>query len=329
MRTIVEAGARLHLGFLDLHGGCGRRYGSIGVTLERPRCTVAAGRARPGDAPTASPALEILEGLAPGLDPRAITVELLEAIPAHAGFGAGTQLALAVALAGARAAGRSIGIRELAARLGRGQRSGIGVAAFERGGLVIDAGHATGEDDGATASRAPEPPPVVFQHPLPDAWQFVLATPRAAPGLSGATEQRAFGDLPPMDAGRVGRICRLTLMQVMPAALTSDIRTFGAAITEIQTDGRRLLRAVAGRSVRDRDRLPVTELALAQGAHGVGQSSWGPTVFALVQGEADAEAMAGAIVGDASASASRGSASVRRGTGARRAERHRERERST
>ena len=37
-----------------------------------------------------------------------------------------------------------------------------------------------------------------------------------------------------MDTERVGRICRLTLMQVAPAVLTGDIRTFGAAITEIQ-----------------------------------------------------------------------------------------------
>ena len=48
MRTIVQAGARLHLGFLDLNGACGRRYGSIGVTLERPRCTVEAAPAEPG-----------------------------------------------------------------------------------------------------------------------------------------------------------------------------------------------------------------------------------------------------------------------------------------
>lgn len=296
MRTIVEAGARLHLGFLDLHGGCGRRYGSIGVTLERPRCTVAAGPARAGDAPTTGAAREILERLAPELDPMAITVELLEAIPAHAGFGSGTQLALAVALAGARAAGRSIGIRELAAQLGRGQRSGIGIAAFERGGLVIDAGHATREDDQtADPSREPEPPPVVYQHPLPDAWHFVLATPRAAPGLSGATEQRAFRELPPMDAGRVGRICRLALMQVMPAALTGDIGTFGAAITEIQeTVGDYFAPWQGGRFATEIG-CRVTELALAQGAHGVGQSSWGPTVFALVLGEASATMMAGAM----------------------------------
>ena len=50
MRTIVEAGARLHLGFLDLNGACGRRFGSIGVALERPRARWRPARRRPGGA---------------------------------------------------------------------------------------------------------------------------------------------------------------------------------------------------------------------------------------------------------------------------------------
>jgi beta-ribofuranosylaminobenzene 5'-phosphate synthase len=298
MRTIVEAGARLHLGFLDLNGACGRRYGSIGVTLERPRCVVEASPAPAGaGAAAAAPVRDILDRLGPGLGHGRIGVRLGEAIPRHAGFGAGTQLALAVALAAARAAGRTTPIRELARRLGRGQRSGIGVAAFERGGLVIDAGHpAPGNDDPAPADAdGPEPPPVIFQHPVPDDWRFVLATPRAVPGLSGQAEQQTFRDLPPMDADRVGRICRLTLMQVAPAVLTRDVRTFGTAITEIQGAVGEYFAPYQGGRFASATGCEVAELALARGAHGVGQSSWGPTVFALVEGEARARALADAV----------------------------------
>jgi predicted sugar kinase len=39
----------------------------------------------------------------------------------------------------------------------------------------------------------------------------------------------------------------------------------------------------------------VTEHAFARGAHGVGQSSWGPTVFALVEGERAGRALADSI----------------------------------
>ena len=96
---------------------------------------------------------------------------------------------------------------------------------------------------------------MIFQHPLPDDWQFVLATPHAAPGLSGPTEKRAFRDLAPMDAERVGRICRLTLMQVAPAVLTGDIRGLRSGDHRDPGGGGRVLRALSGRPLRDRDRL--------------------------------------------------------------------------
>jgi beta-RFAP synthase len=298
MRTIVQAGARLHLGFLDLNGACGRRYGSIGVALERPRCTVEARPAPAGVAASpAEPVQGILERLGPDFGAGAVVVRLVEAIPSHAGFGAGTQLALAVALAASRAAGRPIPIPELARRLGRGQRSGIGVAAFKLGGLVIDAGHrAVDESEGPSGvTDAVELPPVIFQHPLPEDWYFVLATPRAGPGLSGPAEQRVFRGLPPMDAERVGRICRLTLMQVAPAVLTGDIRTFGAAITEIQDTVGEYFAPYQGGRFASPTGCEVAELARARGACGVGQSSWGPTVFAVVLGEGAAQALADSL----------------------------------
>jgi beta-ribofuranosylaminobenzene 5'-phosphate synthase len=164
---------------------------------------------------------------------------------------------------------------------------------------VIDAGHLAQDDAEAPDEEAegPEPPPVIFQHPLPDDWLFVLATPRAAPGLAGPSEQRAFQDLPPMDADRVGRICRLTLMQVAPAVLTGDIRTFGAALTEIQEVVGEYFAPHQGGRFASQTGCEVAELALARGAHGVGQSSWGPTVFALTQGEAAARALADSLLG--------------------------------
>ena len=297
MRTIVEAGARIHLGFLDLGGACGRRFGSIGVSLERPRCTVEAEAPSDPARGPAEPVRAILERLGPDLGAVTVAVQLTESIPSHSGFGSGTQHALAIALAATQAAGRPVPIRDLARRLRRGQRSGIGIAAFERGGLVIDAGHPVQDDREAALDtiEGPEPPPVIFQHPLPDDWHFVLATPRAAAGLSGRIEPRAFRELPPMDDARVGRICRLTLMQVAPAALTGDIRAFGRAITEIQELVGEYFAPCQGGRFASPVGCEVTELALARGAHGVGQSSWGPTVFALVESEARGHALAGEI----------------------------------
>ncbi len=59
----VEAPARLHFGFLDLHGGLGRRFGSIGLAIDAPSLALSARRAaRPsveGPKPTACAAMSV------------------------------------------------------------------------------------------------------------------------------------------------------------------------------------------------------------------------------------------------------------------------------
>jgi len=81
-------------------------------------------------------------------------------------------------------------------------------------------------------------------------------------------------------------------MQVAPAALTGDIRAFGSAITEIQELVGEYFAPRQGGRFASRTGCEVTALALARGAAGIGQSSWGPTVFALVESEARARAVA-------------------------------------
>ena len=40
LKLFIQAPARLHLGFIDLHGGMGRRYGGVGVALSEPRLQI-------------------------------------------------------------------------------------------------------------------------------------------------------------------------------------------------------------------------------------------------------------------------------------------------
>ena len=72
---------------------------------------------------------------------------LVERAPAeHTGLGVGTQLGLAIAKALAVASGEpELPSAELAMRVGRGERSAIGVHGFDRGGLLVDAGKLPGE----------------------------------------------------------------------------------------------------------------------------------------------------------------------------------------
>lgn len=288
-RTVsVHAPARLHFGFLDLHGGLGRRFGSIGLAIDAPavRLTATASDTLAVAGPEAERVRGYVHAAAEhlGIAP-SVAIRVAEAIPPHAGFGSGTQLALAVAAALARLSGRPFSAEAFSDALDRGNRSGVGLCAFTEGGLIVDGGRdATGA-----------PPPVIARLPYPEAWRVVLILDDSAVGVHGAPEAEAFRDLPRFPEAQAAEICRIALMQVMPAAVLAEPDGFGAGITAIQKrigdhfaprqGGRYASPAVAG----------ALAAVAASGVAGYGQSSWGPTGFALMPTEADARALVAAL----------------------------------
>ncbi len=290
----VTLPARLHLGFLDLEGGLGRRFGSLGMALDGP-----ATRLRLGAGPPA-------RGLAAqGLTTNGLTVrgpdaargrfylvqtvehfglggdlhlEIEEAIPAHAGLGSGTQLALGVGIAVCRYHGLDVGPKDVARLLDRGARSGIGLGAFERGGVLLDGGRGAGD----------EPPPIISRLPFPEAWRVLLVFDRRRAGVHGGAEAEAFRDLAPFPADSAAHLCRLTLMAALPALAEGDLDRFGGAITEMQQVIGDYFAPSQGGRFASAAVAEVLDWLQAEEIRGVGQSSWGPTGFALIgsQGEA-------------------------------------------
>ncbi len=209
-------------------------------------------------------------------------VDIAQAMPSHAGLGSGTQLALAVAAALRRLEGLPDDLRGDAQHLERGARSGIGIGLFSQGGLVIDGGR----------GKRAEPPPLLTRMPVPEAWRVLLVLDRDRAGLSGPQERSAFDALAPMNPSVSGAICRLVLMQALPALAEADLAGFGSAITAIQnhagdyfapSQGGRFTSPLVGDAMR----------VLAQaGATGIGQSSWGPTGFAFAANDSEANGLA-------------------------------------
>jgi len=286
----------LHLGLLDTNGGLGRLYGSIGVTIEHPNVVLAA---EPADR-------LLVEGLEAErvaafarrfLDryplPYGVRLRLKASIPAHVGLGSGTQLALAVGTALARLGGLHLSVAEIAVAMGRGVHSGIGIAAFQHGGFVLDGGHRLGRGDqtaptaGVQTRAAAEKdiPPILFHHPFPQDWYFVVVVPAVKAGFSGEQEQRAFETLPQAPATLVEKISRLLLMKMLPSLMERDIVGFGQALTEVQRLVGDCFAAVQGGRFAN----PLSERLIGRllnsGAVGAGQSSWGPTVYGLAAGE--------------------------------------------
>lgn len=289
----VLAPARLHLGFLDLNGSLGRRFGSIGLAVDNPQTSLIARRAPANSAlgPESDRVLRLL-GRYTGKQRHGYAVTVDEAIPAHAGLGSGTQLALAVGAAVAQLEGQILTPYGLAQLGERGARSGIGLAAFTDGGFIVDGGR--GEEDHA--------PPVTLRCEFPDDWRVLLILDRARAGVSGEAETQAFKALPVFAEASAAHICRLVLMKLVPALKEHDISAFGSALTEIQ-------KIVGAHFALAQGGSPWTSPAVGQlaarmqqmGATGIGQSSWGPTGFAFVNSQEAAERLYHSLVEGAKA----------------------------
>lgn len=291
----VTATARLHLGFLDMNGGLGRSFGGLGLSLDAPatRLTLKRSALNHVEGPESARAVRLLEKAqaALGVEARHSLV-IHEAIPAHSGFGSGTQLALAVAAALRRIEDLPHDPAADAAMLERGARSGLGAGLFAQGGVVVDGGR------GALTKT----PPVIARAAFPDDWRVLLVGDPAATGLHGANEREAFATLPPLSAAASGELCRLVLMQALPALAEREFAPFGAAVARVQEIvGDYFAPAQGGRRFTSAKVEALVERLAREGTTGGGQTSWGPTGFAFAESETAARRLIARFGADARA----------------------------
>jgi beta-RFAP synthase len=282
----VTVTARLHLGFLDLNGGLGRRFGSMGLSIREPRgrLTLSRGAATQVEGVERERASRYLSTMQQHKKLGAgYRLTINEAIPAHAGLGSGTQLALGIAAALRHLHGLGLDTSGDATALDRGARSGVGIGLFETGGFVVDGGRS------ATTAA----PSILCRMDFPEAWRVLLVLDPARQGIHGEQERAAFRSLGPMAATEANEICRLAMMGALPSIRERDIAGFGAAITRIQRLlGDYFAPAQGGRRFISPDVDAILDVLAAEGAHGIGQSSWGPTGFAFAADEREAERLA-------------------------------------
>ena len=279
----VETGARLHFGFGNLALANARLSGGVGVALAEPRISLTVDPAEgivcddPAVEPFVRDAVDLL-----GVEGARVTVA--ERFPRHVGFGSGTQLALAALVGVARAHDRQVDPRERAPELGRGGRSGVGVAAFEGGGFVVDGGHPTerftADPPAAGSWTVPRP---IARHDLPDDWRFVLVTPEGA-GKSGTPEERSMrAVVERADPGIADEIAALLTRRLLPAVAGADLETFGAAVARLGRLNGAWYADEQGGVYRPPAGELVDRLGDCPAVTGAGQSSWGPTVYGVTR----------------------------------------------
>ncbi len=275
MRAVVEAPARIHLGF---HSPCrhgARVLGGLGVAASAPGLgvRVVVERAEGGLAAAGCDAGRAGEALREAVERLGLRggyrVLVEECLPRHVGLGSTTQLVLSV-YAGL-AALEGISVEEAVEAAGRGPYSGVGTGVFLHGGLVVDAGAAAGD------ARAR---PALYAR-LPRGWRLVAVLPSSAPRgrPEGPAEDSAVEALPGPESPPCMRARRAFLEKLLPGVAEGDFEAFVEALEEIEAATAEAFAAEQGGLFCCRESMEAAEALKRLGARGVGQSSWGPTVY--------------------------------------------------
>ena len=285
----IDAPARLHLGFLDPNASLGRAFGSLGLVIDAQGTRLDARLAEHeqidgviSDAERERIAL-CLARLRDAYGPATLAINVTQAPRPHTGLGSGTQLALAVGTAFVRLLGHPASSAEVAALLGRGARSGIGILGFESGGLLLDGGPA------GTGDPRHGVPPLLARQPFPDEWRVLLVSDHSREGLHGAEERRALASLAPFPQRLAAHLCHLVLMQILPGVAEHDFAPFADGLTEMQQTIGEYFASAQGGVFASPDVEHVLRAVAAERTAGIGQTSWGPTGFAFVASASEAD----------------------------------------
>lgn len=282
---IVDAPSRIHFGLFSV-GGSERKFGGMGMMIDSPRTRL---RSRLGSGLSVAGLrqktvrqlvdqwFEAFGETLPdceSVDDLPLKIELLTHPPLHSGFGSGTQLAYSVATIMFHTLGRDVPTVEILAQgMSRGRRSAIGSYGFAQGGFVVDAGIAQ------TDSMSP----LGLRCRFPDPWRVVLVYSKDAAGLHGPLENLAFDALGKQDDVKREKLVSLCKEHVAPAIRDERYDVFGTSLYEFnRLSGEYFAQFQHGCYHSEFCEQVVNEIRKS-GVDAVGQSSWGPCVFAIVE----------------------------------------------
>ncbi|HUT80525.1 MAG TPA: beta-ribofuranosylaminobenzene 5'-phosphate synthase family protein [Candidatus Bathyarchaeia archaeon] len=298
MNIKLTTPSRLHFGLIDLNGELGRINGSFGVALENPHWIIEGYKNKKinQEIPLEIEYFNEIDKIKAKFqdhfdcDSSKINFQIKEKIPPHIGLGSKTQFSLAIAAILMKYHNLSLTTNELAMLIQRGGTSGIGVAAFDAGGIILDGGHSFGPDKEtkeflpSSISKA-SPPPVIFRNYPPDNWRFVVITPAKIQGSFGLEEVNLFQTECPIPSGQVEKISRLILMKILPALVEKDIKTFGEGISDMQLQFNRFGFEKYSNTIVEE---LLDYMQKLKEIYGFGISSFGPTIYALTNSEIEA-----------------------------------------
>jgi len=269
-RLEVSTPSRLHFGLLSIGDSTVRKFGGAGLMIDAPRTLVhiQAAKKLKLNVPTDSKASVDAAvaswqwHFAPAdfrdvaISELPVEIEVSE-VSRHSGLGSGTQLVFAVALALQIGFGLPIPkAEEFATALNRGKRSAIGSYGFFQGGFLVDRG-------------------IVLVRP--DGCRDVV--------VHGDVELNAFANLPATTQQQADDLAAVLRDRIVPAVLQKDFTMFAESVTEYGYVSGMYYSDAQGGAYASSQAEAIVQKIRSLGDFAVGQSSWGPTIFAIGSSE--------------------------------------------
>ena len=284
-RVVIQTPSRLRLTLTDLTGSCGRVDGGVGISLDEPNILLDVERGEDlvvvGE--NADRALAAARAVQEHLGLGGALLSIRSGYRMHAGLGGGTQLCIAAGKAMCELYHQPLSVREIAQIINRGGTSGIGTAAFEVGGFLVDGGHSYGPGKDkmsfspSAACSGVRPASIIARHDFPRDWKIILALPEVPAGAHGKREVDIFREYCPLPAAEVHELCYQILVCMLPSLVEGSLDDFGAAVNRVQEIGFKKVEVMLQHPVVHR----LMDAMREAGAACAGLSSFGPTVYAI------------------------------------------------
>jgi len=279
----IKAPAHLHAGNMDLHGGFGRLFGTVGFTIDYPFIVVEVEKSRDiqADDPYAK---RFAESLVKSFETGGVVVRVRERFYENAGLGYITTLGLSIGLGISELYNLRKSLEEIALTIKRGLVTALGLYACRYGGFIVEGGFRKELRDRSI-------PPLIFRGDIPDDWFFVVAVPerpwRKLNKLRVSSEPKILEEVRASDE-EASYLSRLVLMKIIPSFIEKDLKSFGEGLTEFNRRLGYIWMKYQGGVYCD----PLVERGIeimTRYTYAACQSSWGPTFYGITDSEESAK----------------------------------------
>src|SRR5262249_31079730 len=130
---------------------------------------------------------------------------------------------------------------------------------------------------------------------LPEEWSVLILLPEGGPGLHSKAERRGFERLTGTGTALNDTLCRLVFLGMLPAGQAGDRRSFCRALYDFHPPRGALFAASQGGRYATSGSAELVRSLRDWGIPGVGQSSWGPAVFAVCPSRQQASDVVGRV----------------------------------